>query len=115
MNCFNTNNNLRNRIEILEKENNDIKHHTNILVDSLLATVQVLETNLENAKKGYTQKNVKNIIYELYETSPLNYECIICLDNIEKNSLKFTDCGHYYCNKCYNTLEECSSCKRKFK
>lgn len=111
--CFDRN--LRNLNELLEKENNDIKHHTNILVDSLLATITLLEDKLENSSLGYTQENIKNMIYELYNTSSINYECIICFDNIKKNKLKITDCGHYYCIKCYNILSECSNCKRKFK
>ena len=113
--CFSENNNLRNRNEILEKENNDIKIHTNILVDSLLASVKILETTLENNRHGYTQENIKNMIYDLYKTSSINYECIICFEYIEKNNLKITDCGHYYCIKCYNILSECSNCKRKLK
>lgn len=37
--------------------------------------------------------------------------CSICLDDLNRNTIVITRCGHHYCNECFNKIEECSLCK----
>ncbi len=40
--------------------------------------------------------------------------CSICLDNLERNTIVVSRCGHHYCNECFDKIEECSLCKKDF-
>ena len=46
-------------------------------------------------------------------------ECPICLDVMQnKNNITLTNCGHIFCNKCFNELEQrkittCPTCANK--
>lgn len=54
-----------------------------------------------------------NLINEMYENSPEDIECPVCLDKIEKTELKITFCGHKYCEKCLKRLNKCAICLRE--
>ena len=62
----------------------------------------------------YLTKQLKDCFIELKK----KIECPICLEVIELENLKISNCGHKYCNECYEQLmkvekPECSLCKRK--
>jgi hypothetical protein len=50
---------------------------------------------------------------ELYNLLKKEIECPICMEIIENSTLKITNCGHKYCNACYDRIEECSICRKK--
>ena len=57
-------------------------------------------------------------IKDIYKTIKKQIECPICLENIEIDDMKFSSCGHKYCETCLNKLKsedpaKCAICRRK--
>jgi len=54
-------------------------------------------------------KCISNIIYESEDI----LTCSICLSDIIKETFKISNCGHYYCETCYNDsrLDKCAICR----
>lgn len=50
---------------------------------------------------------------ELYNLLKKEIECPICLEVINNDTLKITNCGHKYCMNCYDRIQECSICRKK--
>lgn len=70
--------------------------------------------------------HIKNEIKTMADALKKKWECPICLDMIDNNDLDITNCGHYYCKGCLQSLIktfsdarkdkwECALCKRKHK
>ena len=62
--------------------------------------------------------HILNELKELYEIAKKEISCPICLDVIEVNNIKFSNCGHKYCEGCLNTLKsqnpsKCAICRRR--
>jgi len=80
---------------------------------------------LNNKLKDLTQLENQGIpihivseLKELYDLSKKEISCPICLDTIETNNIKFSSCGHKYCNNCLEQLKaqnnpKCAICRRK--
>ena len=69
-----------------------------------------------------TEETVKSIpervtkeIEEMMGELKKNVECPVCLDVIQKGSLKITGCGHKFCASCLERLDTCALCRRKLK
>ena len=52
-------------------------------------------------------------IKELYKDLNKSLECPICFETLETKDIKFSSCGHKYCNTCLKKLNECAICRRK--
>ena len=59
-------------------------------------------------------------------TSFAKWECPVCLDMIKDGELEISNCGHFYCKPCLDTIKdkaqtehlekwECAVCRRKHK
>ena len=84
----------------------------------------ILETHTGNVAHYNTINNVVEEVSELPVHMVEEYkqmlkdlhreiECPICMEII--NELKITYCGHKYCNKCFEKIDECAMCRRKIK
>ena len=71
-------------------------------------------TNLNNNDLINNLDNYKKIIINKFKTNDLN--CSICLNEINKNNLGITKCGHIFCYSCiYKSLKinnKCPTCRR---
>jgi hypothetical protein len=50
---------------------------------------------------------------ELYNLLKKEIECPICIEIIQTDTLKITNCGHKFCETCFNRIEECAICRKK--
>ena len=50
---------------------------------------------------------------ELYNLLKKEIDCPICMEIINNDTLKITNCGHKYCMTCYDRIEECAICRKK--
>ena len=80
--------------------------NANTLIDIL--TERNLQLERENKIK--VSEHIKLMIYELYSNSTMTFECPICLDDIKKNDLYITSCGHCFHFNCVNQLKKCPNC-----
>jgi len=57
----------------------------------------------------FVQEEIKSLYIELKK----EVECPICYEVIDIGVLKFTKCGHKYCEDCLSKLYECAVCRKK--
>lgn len=78
----------------------------------------------DNINDFSTKKNapripvyILNELVELYDIAKKEVECPICLEIIPTDKIKFSSCGHKYCEVCLNTLKsqnpKCAICRRR--
>lgn len=64
-------------------------------------------------------EHIKTEFINMIEELKKEIECPICYDIIQKGELKITNCGHKYCNNCFDKLVEtsnkCALCKKQLK
>ena len=53
-------------------------------------------------------------IEEMNKALKKSIECPICLEIIEEGHLKISVCGHKFCDECFECLDKCGTCRRKF-
>ena len=51
---------------------------------------------------------------EMYEELKRETDCPVCLETITKENCILTNCGHLYCLNCYDKLDKCAICRKKF-
>ena len=56
---------------------------------------------------------IENEITEMIGKLKLQVSCPICLDELESDCIKFSSCGHKYCETCLEKIDTCAICKRK--
>lgn len=68
--------------------------------------------------------HIKNDILEMASKLRRKWECPICQDMIEVDSIEITNCGHFYCKGCLEELKartaengkwKCCVCRRQYK
>jgi len=68
--------------------------------------------------------HIKNELKEMATALKKKWECPVCQDFIPEGELEITNCGHFYCKGCLDTLKEhhknkgdpkwsCAVCRRK--
>jgi len=55
---------------------------------------------------------VQNEFREMVATLKKNIECPVCFDVMEAKDIKFTNCGHKFCEACLSRLEKCALCRK---
>ena len=55
---------------------------------------------------------VEGEIKELYAQLKKTVECPICYEELNKDTMKFSSCGHKYCKNCLEKISECSICRK---
>ncbi len=53
-------------------------------------------------------------LQDLNNKLKVKIECPICYGIISDEKLKIPFCGHKYCIDCYNRLDTCAICRKKF-
>jgi len=85
------------------ERNNQIKELTKKLMD--------------NDEGSCIPSHIENELKELYTQVKKDTSCPICLEDLNKESMLFSSCGHLYCNTCYDTLvkqntPKCAICRK---
>lgn len=73
---------------------------------------------MESEKGSCIPSHIENELKELYAEVKKDTSCPICLEDLNKESMLFSSCGHLYCNTCYDTLvkqnsPKCAICRKK--
>ena len=58
--------------------------------------------------------HIVNELKQMIKELKKKIECPVCLTIIDGDDLKISNCGHKYCNKCYDKLEKCAICRKKW-
>ena len=113
-------NRLRSQNNSLEKQRSyawakyyeEVNQNHNTGVNNLNQAVRIVE-------KPEIPDIIKNELIDLMKNLRKTVECPVCYDVIEPDDMKLTNCGHKYCNTCYNKLIEttnkCAICRKKIK
>ena len=56
---------------------------------------------------------VKTEITDMIKELKKNVECPICYEELTADKIKFSGCGHKYCETCLSKINECAICRRK--
>ena len=73
-------------------------------------TNQIKERDEE---KAHIPDFVKNELTEMIKELKKEIECPICYDILEPEKIKFSSCGHKYCETCLSKINECAICRKK--
>jgi len=61
--------------------------------------------------------HISDEFFDMCKKLHKDYNCVICLELVEKGKFKMTWCGHTYCQACFDKVKEqykvCSICKKK--
>ena len=85
-------------------------------MDKKIAYLNKIQNEIKKQKEKIVKiNNYVNDRVKLLENKEL-IKCSICLDNINKNSISLTKCGHLYCYKCLKTAlcidTRCPQCRK---
>tara|TARA_R110000824_G_scaffold340739_4_gene527246 strand:- start:2192 stop:2554 length:363 start_codon:yes stop_codon:yes gene_type:complete len=86
---------------------------------SYMLKLNFLQDKLEEVNEATEiPLHISNELKELYNVVKKEVSCPICLDLIPTDNIKFTSCGHKYCEECLTTLKsqnnpKCALCRRK--
>jgi len=87
------------------------------LQESHYQQMLTLESRLERVVKikeeevipEFVMSEMRDMIGELKK----EIECPICYEVLEADKIKFSSCGHKYCETCLSKIDECSICRKK--
>ena len=70
-------------------------------------------TNNQNISISGRNPIPKCISNQIYENKKEQINCCICLSDTNKDNFNISNCGHYYCDGCYNDtrLNKCAVCR----
>jgi len=57
----------------------------------------------------FLQEELRDLMISLKK----QIECPICMDELDAKDIKFSSCGHKYCQTCLSKLDECAVCRKK--
>ena len=86
---------------------------------SYMDKINTLRNKLSEVQKNTDiPVHIANELIELYDLAKKEVSCPICLDVLETKNIKFSSCGHKYCETCLNKLKtanpsKCAICRRK--
>lgn len=77
--------------------------------------MKTINDMIENEKKTeeILPEFVEAEMKELYSQLKKTVECPICLQDINKDTMKFSSCGHKYCKTCLSKINECAICRKQ--
>lgn len=92
--------------DAIEGMNNVDVVQSGIVVEQLLSQLETLTVNIRTARQHISGKKcsvnfIKNVMKQL-KTRKRNSECPICLDDIKRDNMGITMCGHIFCYSCIN-------------
>jgi len=72
----------------------------------------MIEKESESKTKEILPEFVETEMKELYSQLKKTVECPICFEEINKDTMKFSSCGHKYCETCLSKISECAVCRK---
>ena len=75
--------------------------------------IKELNDSMEGRDEDHIPDFVKNEITSLIAELKKQVECPICLDELKSDQIKFSSCGHKYCETCLSKINECAICRKK--
>jgi hypothetical protein len=93
----------------------ELNHH---LHNQYLYRIKELERKInERDSKLYEKDHIPdfviNEIKELLTEVKKEVECPICFEEIKSENIKFSSCGHKFCETCLSKINECAVCRKK--
>lgn len=64
-------------------------------------------------EKAHIPEFVKTEITEMIKQLKKSVECPICYEELPADKIKFSNCGHKYCETCLSKIKECAICRKK--
>ena len=88
-------------------------HYNNYLykVSELEKAIKERDSNLY--EKDHIPDFVINEIQGLLKELKKEVECPICYEEIKSEDIKFSSCGHKFCETCLSKINECAICRKK--
>lgn len=88
------------------------------LISGQMFRIRMLEKSIEERDAPLYEKDhipdfVVNEIQELLKELKREIECPICLTELKSDEIKFSSCGHKYCQDCLSKINECAICRKK--
>ena len=77
-----------------------------------LEAIHDLKLKLEETETEFPAF-VANELRDLMISLKKQIECPICMDELDAKDIKFSSCGHKYCQECLSKLDECAVCRKK--
>ena len=77
-----------------------------------LEAIHDLKLKLEETETEFPAF-VANELRDLMISLKKQIECPICMDELDAKDIKFSSCGHKYCQTCLSKLDECAVCRKK--
>ena len=68
------------------------------------------ERVVETKKINQIPQHIKDLLISNMKEQNKTYDCPICMDTIKPEDIKFTGCGHMYCQGCLTRLKEQGKC-----
>jgi hypothetical protein len=68
-------------------------------------------TKLKEENDYEFPSHIKNEMLEMYDDLKKKIECPICYENMNKDNLHITRCGHKICKECYKNVDKCPICR----
>ena len=76
-----------------------------------LEAIHDLKLKLEETETEFPAF-VANELRDLMISLKKQIECPICMDELDAKDIKFSSCGHKYCQTCLSKLDECAVCRK---
>lgn len=77
-----------------------------------MKTINDMIEEAEGETKEILPDFVETEMKELYSQLKKTVECPICYEEINKDNMKFSSCGHKYCETCLSKIKECAVCRK---
>ena len=84
-------------------------HQKNI---DLKEQIEKLKNQIKGEDEGIPEF-MKNEITDLLKELKKDIECPICYEDLKSDEIKFSSCGHKYCQDCLSKINECAICRKK--
>jgi hypothetical protein len=89
------------------------------LISGQMFRIRMLEKSIEESDANQYERSqevprfitdeIKSLIGELKK----EIECPICYEELKSDEIKFSSCGHKYCQDCLSKINECAICRKK--
>jgi len=75
--------------------------------------IKSLENEIKSEDRHSVPDFVVNEIQGLLTELKKQVECPICYEELNAEEIKFSSCGHKYCESCLSKINECAICRKK--
>jgi len=83
------------------------------LISGQMFRIRMLENEIKGEDRHSVPDFVVNEIQSLLAELKKQIECPICYEELNAEAIKFSSCGHKYCESCLSKINECAICRKK--